>query len=120
VLVVEQPDRVAIRPAEGLDPGAVGEVGVHPGQPFRLGETGDDLVVRVRLPDAQRHVGYLADRQAVVPAVHAVGQDLPGHGEPRRADGGRVHGPRVVFGQWYRHARSLRTSRAAVRQKPLA
>jgi hypothetical protein len=104
VLVVEQPGRVAVRPAEGLDPGAVGEVGVHPGQPLRLREPGDDLVIRVRTLDAQRHVRYLAHRQAVVPAGHAVGQDLPGHGEPRRADGGRVQGPRVALGQSYHHA----------------
>ena len=51
VLIVEQPRRVAVRPAQRRDLGAVGEVGVHPGQPLGFGVAGDDRIVRVRALD---------------------------------------------------------------------
>ena len=58
-----------------LDRRVISEVRVHPGQPLRLGQPGDDLVLRVGLLDGQRHVGDLADRKAFVGAGDAVGQD---------------------------------------------
>jgi hypothetical protein len=108
VLVVEQPSRVAVRAAQGVDLGVVGEVGVHPGQPLGFGVGGDDLVARVWPVYGQHHQRDLAHRQAVIAADDAIGQDPPGHREPGRADGVRVQRLRAVAGQSYRHDRMLR------------
>ena len=81
VLVVEQPGRVAVRVAKCRHRGVVGEVGVHPGQPLRLGVPGDDLVLRGWMLHDQRHQRDLAHRQAVV----AARSPRPGSARPPRA-----------------------------------
>jgi hypothetical protein len=111
VLVVEQPPRVAVRPAQGRDLRVVGEVGVHPSEPAGLGVPGDDLVIRVGPRHDQRDERDLADRQAVVPGLDAVTQDHPGHLEPGGADGRGGQDARFVARQRCRHYRIVCTGR---------
>ncbi len=90
--VVEQPARVAPGVPKGFDTAVVGEVGVHPGEPLRVGEPRDEGVLRVGVRDRQGRLLDLQDRHAVVFARLAVRQDLPRHVQPRLADGVGVDG----------------------------
>jgi hypothetical protein len=109
VLVIEDPGGVTVCPAQRGDLAVIGEVGVHPGQPLRLGVAGDELIAWVGRLDGQRHQRYLADRQAVVAAGDAVGQDPPGDSEPRRSEGVRVQDLRPVAREINGHDRIVCT-----------
>src|SRR4051794_39907527 len=83
MLVIEQAHRVRVRPAQLLHRLRNEEVLVHPAQPVRITQCGNDRIGRVRFGDDQAEECNLARRCAAPRGLVAALDDSPCNFEPR-------------------------------------